>query len=93
MRVPGPGGAAYTQNFDAEGRAEAPPRLVGPDCAAPQGRVPIGPGGALPHAMPDPAVIARLAAARPADERPAPLYLRDAGAAPPREAPPPILDR
>lgn len=92
VRLPGPGGAFFFQEFDAEGRAEAPPRLVAADGPAAQGRVLIGPGGALPHGMPDPEVIARLAAARAPGERPAPLYLRDSGAAPPREAPPPLLD-
>ena len=46
----------------------------------------------LPEALPDPEVIARLAAERAPGARPAPLYLRDAGAALPREAPPPLLD-
>ena len=92
VRVRGPGGAAYVQDFDADGRADGPPRLVGADWAAPAGRALVGPGGTLPGALPDPAAIARLAAGRPPGERPAPLYLRDAGAAPPREAPPPLLD-
>ncbi len=92
VRVPGPGGAFFCQEFDAAGRAEAPPSLVGADAPASPDRVLVGPGGALPHALPDPAVIARMAAKRPPGERPAPLYLRDAGAARPREAPPPLLD-
>ena len=92
VRVPGPGGACFLQEFDAEGRAERPPRLAGAEAPAAQGRVLIGPGGTLPLGLPDPAVIARLAGARSQGERPAPLYLRDSGAAPPREAPPPLLD-
>lgn len=46
----------------------------------------------LPASLPDPAVIATLGAARTPGEPPAPLYLRDADAALPREAPPAILD-
>ncbi len=90
--VPGPQGAAYAQDFDAEGRPEGPPRLVAGDAPMPGGRVLIGAGGLLPEALADAAVVARLAAGRAADTPPAPLYLRDSGAAPPREAPPPILD-
>lgn len=92
VRVPAPGGAAYLQEFDAQGRAEAPPKLVGSECSAPQDRTLVGLGGLLPEALPDPVVVARLAAERAADAPPAPLYLREAGAAPPREAPPPLLD-
>lgn len=92
VRVPGPNGASYVQEFDAVGRSTAVPRLVGPDWMPSPGHVLVGPGGIQPDALPDPEVIARLAAARPAGRRPAPLYLRDPGAAPPREAPPPLLD-
>ena len=92
VRVPGPGGAFFLQEFGADGQSEGPPRLVGGEVAAFRDRVLVGPGGALPHGLPDPAVIAGLAAGRPPGQRPAPLYLRDAGAAPPREASPPLLD-
>ena len=92
VRVCGPGGASYVQEFDASGLAEAAPRLVGPDWTPAAGRLLVGPGGLLAEALPDPAVIAALAAERPSGARPAPLYLRDAGAAPPREAPPRLLD-
>jgi tRNA threonylcarbamoyl adenosine modification protein YeaZ len=92
VRVPGPGGTVYSQYFDADGKPEAPPQRLGSDAALPAGRMLIGPGGVLPESFPDPAVIARLGTARAASGRPAPLYLRDAGAAPPREAPPPLLD-
>ncbi len=92
VRVAGPGDASYVQAFDHAGQADSPARLVGPDWAPPAGSLLIGPGGLLPDALPDPAVIARLAAGREPGARPAPLYLRDAGAAPPREAPPPLLD-
>jgi tRNA threonylcarbamoyladenosine biosynthesis protein TsaB len=92
VRLDGPGDASYAQEFDADGLAEAPASVVGPDWAPARGRVLVGMGGLLPEALPDPAVIARLAAGRPAEARPAPMYLRDAGAAPPREAPPRLLD-
>jgi tRNA threonylcarbamoyl adenosine modification protein YeaZ len=92
VRVPGPSGASYLQEFDALRRPESPARLVGPDWVPPPGHIVVGPGGLVPDALADPEVIARLAAARPAGARPAPLYLRDTGAAPPREAPPPLLD-
>ena len=42
--------------------------------------------------LPDPRIIARLAMDQKPEGRPAPLYLRDADAALPREAPPVILD-
>lgn len=90
--VAGPQGVVYAQDIDANGRPEASPRLVNPEFRAPADRVVIGHGGLLPKALPDPAVIARLAAAREPGPPPAPLYLRGAGAAPPREAPPTLLD-
>lgn len=92
VRVSGPQGTAYAQDFDAEGRPEGPPRLQPAGEPSSSGRVLVGPGGLLPEALADPAMIARLAAGREAGASPAPLYLRDSGAAPPREAPPPILD-
>lgn len=92
VRVQGAQGAAYAQDFDAAGRPEGQPRIVPADEAASPDRVLVGVGGLLPEALPDPAAIARLAAGRETGAAPAPLYLRDAGAAPPREAPPPILD-
>jgi tRNA threonylcarbamoyladenosine biosynthesis protein TsaB len=60
------------------------------------GTAPGGPGGRgepvlLPEGLADPAVIAALAATREPGAPPAPLYLRGADAAPPREAPPPLL--
>ena len=56
---------------------------------------PAGIGAGLtPPAHPLPVAIARLAAARlhASAPRPAPLYLRDADAAPPRESPPALID-
>lgn len=49
--------------------------------------------GLTPPAHPLPVAIARLAAARlrQPNPRPAPLYLREADAAPPREAPPALI--
>lgn len=52
----------------------------------------VGDSALLPDGLPDPAVIARLARDRSPAEPPRPLYLRGADAAPPREAPPPLLD-
>ncbi len=92
VRVSGPGELSYVQTFGRAGQPEAPPRLVGPDWVPAAAGLVVGTGGLLPDALPDPAVIARLAAGREASARPAPLYLRDAGAALPREAPPPLLD-
>jgi hypothetical protein len=46
----------------------------------------------LPHGLPDPGIVARLARSRPADNLPAPLYLRGADAELPRDGPPPLLD-
>ncbi len=48
----------------------------------------------VPAALPPAEAVARIAATRWQDPqpRPAPLYLRPADAAPPREAPPVILD-
>ncbi|MBY8976674.1 tRNA (adenosine(37)-N6)-threonylcarbamoyltransferase complex dimerization subunit type 1 TsaB [Rhodobacteraceae bacterium NNCM2] len=51
--------------------------------------VPDAPEGA---GLPDPAVIAALALSRADGPLPAPLYLRDAAADPPREGPPVMLD-
>jgi len=100
----GRGGAVYLQCFDAGGRALASPAMVPEaDLAA---AVPVGidrfagdaapmapgPGEVLANGLADPAILARLAAGRPAGPAPAPLYLRGADAALPREGPPRMLD-
>ena len=77
VRIPGRGGAVFVQDFDASLSAMGEPRIE---------------AGEARELLPDPVVIARLAMGRAPGERPAPLYLRDADAALPREAPPVILD-
>lgn len=83
----------------------APPRLAAlSDLPAALGPIPLAGSAATavaaltggpvrPPAMPLAVAIARIAAARAAtpQPRPAPLYLRDADAAPPAEAPPLLL--
>ena len=99
-------GEVYLQRFDAEGAGEpvlASPdalpvwafgvaRIVGD--AAPR-LAPLLPGAAaLAAAAPLAEAIARLASARPQappPQRPAPLYLRPADAAPPRDPAPELL--
>jgi tRNA threonylcarbamoyladenosine biosynthesis protein TsaB len=92
-------GVAFLQVFDADGTAQGTPEMV--SLGAAEGAIPklavrVGDAGlvrsVLDHGLPDPAVIARLGAACEPGEPPAPLYLREADAALPREAPPPILD-
>jgi tRNA threonylcarbamoyl adenosine modification protein YeaZ len=99
------GGLLFVQQV-RNGRAEGPARVVGIDeLAAAPGMVCLGHRAAEVAARvggvagseavrADPAAVARLAAARMGapGPRPAPLYLRPADAAPPSEAPPPILD-
>lgn len=77
VQLPGRGGTVFVQDFDAGLNAIGEPRIETGEAA---------------ELSPNPVVIARLASGREAGERPAPLYLRDADAALPREAPPVILD-
>lgn len=100
----GRGTTVYVQCFGTEGEPLAPPRMVAADEVA--GAIPAGisrqagdaahpvagDSALLPEGLPDPALIARLAAERALVEPPRPLYLKGADAAPPREAPPPLLD-
>ena len=100
----GRGKTVYLQCFDADGAPTEAPRMTGADEVA--GTLPAGitrvagdaahlvagDSALIPEGLPDPVFVARLAGARPAAEPPRPLYLRGADAAPPREAPPPILD-
>lgn len=100
----GRGNTVYVQSFEADGRAAGEPQMIGTEALAaaiPAGidrfagdaaHPAAGDSALLPDGLPDPAVIARLAAGRPPAEAPRPLYLRGADAAPPREAPPPLLD-
>lgn len=100
----GRGNVVYIQVFDAIGAPAGPPRLLAAEALAgamPPGLVRFagdaahllaGKAALLPEGLADPLAIARLAERRAPAEPPRPLYLRGADAAPPREAPPPILD-
>lgn len=100
----GRGGTVFLQVFDAEGAPAGEPvatdaaafRAMIPDsCRAFAGdAAPLLPdvSASVPDGLPDPAVVARLGAERPAGGPPAPLYLRGADAELPREGPPPLLD-
>lgn len=87
-----------------DGVAASEPRLLAADeVSAPPGTLAIGDGAeglaarlglkAKPGSVPDPAVVARIAAGRlDCTGRPAPLYLREADAAPVSEPPPRIIE-
>ena len=87
-------GAVWAQAF-ADGLAAGPAALV--EAGRPAGIAPgaarVGWAAGEPQQA-DPATIARIARGRldAPGPPPAPLYLRHADAAPPSEAPPPILD-
>ncbi len=93
-------GTAIIQTFDADLLPLAEPQVVSADAlprAAGDALRRAGEGWgasatALADGRPDPLVLARLACEGLARQSPAPLYLRGAGATPPREAPPPLLD-
>ena len=100
----GRGGAVYVQAFGADGAPLAAPRMTGeaglaaaipPGCtrfAGDAAHLLAGDKARLPDGLPDPALIARLAADREGAALPAPLYLRGADAEMPREGPPVLLD-
>lgn len=100
----GRGGMIYLQAFGADGAALAAPAMTTePELAAalPPGctrfagdAVPMLEGRArlIPDGLPDPVLLARLAIGRDSAALPAPLYLRGADAALPREGPPTLLD-
>lgn len=77
VRLPGRQGTVFAQAFDAVGMPVSEPEIA---------------EGDVPDLLADPSEIARIAMHRSSDVRPAPLYLRDADAALPREGPPRILD-
>ncbi|GMG83400.1 tRNA (adenosine(37)-N6)-threonylcarbamoyltransferase complex dimerization subunit type 1 TsaB [Paralimibaculum aggregatum] len=90
--VAGPRGRVFHQEFDAAGHALGDPALCD---SPPQAMAAVGdglPGAAPADGLADPAVIARLAAAAEPGAPPAPLYLREADADPPRQSPPVWLD-
>ncbi|HET7409042.1 MAG TPA: hypothetical protein VFJ13_02475, partial [Paracoccaceae bacterium] len=95
-------GTAYFRTLDGSGNPGAPAadaRHIGRDdldMLSPNGYLRLGdawPDAVEEDGLPDPAAIAAdlVAGARDAGP-PKPFYLRDAGAAPPREAPPAVLD-
>ncbi|MEM7506679.1 MAG: tRNA (adenosine(37)-N6)-threonylcarbamoyltransferase complex dimerization subunit type 1 TsaB [Pseudomonadota bacterium] len=84
IALPGRNGAYFVQSFDS-GVQIAPPRVV--DTSPPDALV-----FAEGEGLPDPVIIAQLAAGRAPGLPPAPLYLREANAAPARDAPPVMLD-
>ena len=77
VRIPGRRETVFAQDFDASGNAASAPRIE---------------TGTAVEEMADPTRIAALARDRDASERPAPLYMRDADAALPKDGPPVILD-
>lgn len=96
-------GAVFLQSFAPDLAPLGPPALIAPEAltlAMPARAVRVGDGWAvagaeadlLPEGLADPAILAALAATRAPGPLPAPLYLRDADADPPREAPPVLLD-
>jgi tRNA threonylcarbamoyladenosine biosynthesis protein TsaB len=103
--IDGRAGRIYAQVFDAAGAHDPLTVDATGDFAALQGLLGIAVAGheaariaslvgghATPPSVPVAVAVARIAASRPAAGlRPAPLYLRPADAAPPREGPPLLL--
>ena len=93
-------GGSYRQDFPRTWPDEGAPGAMrfepgDPPAPPPAGSILAGDGwaeGALGPPDADPELLARLAAERAPGAPPAPCYLRAADAAPPREAPPAILD-
>src|SRR5690625_1521244 len=102
IALAGPRSTAYFQICGPDARPSAPE--VGPvhiaveelDALVPEGFFRLGdgwPSGDEADGLPDPRVIGAALLSRPKIFGPArPFYLRDPGAAPPREAPPVLLD-
>ncbi len=91
IAIPGRQGKSYRQTLAANGtEMEKPFEYDGASIGI--GADLIGSDSDDLQALADPAVIARVAAKRKPDERPAPLYIRGADAAPSREGPPPLLN-
>jgi len=91
-------GGRYLQDFPAgwpERGTPADMRFVAQGEAPPPGARLVGDGwaaGAMASGAVEPLYLAQLAADRAPGSSPAPCYLRPADAAPPREAPPVLLD-
>ena len=81
------GETVAVQGFDGKGHETGPARLADTMPQAPEVIPAVAEGG-----LADPVIVARLGALSDATERPAPLYLRPADAAPSSEAPPALLD-
>lgn len=90
VALKGRGTTLFIQEFE-DGKALSDPRI---ESRMPDGTV-FGDGsstGREEDGLPDPLILAEIAATREAGIPPAPLYLRDAAADPPREGPPRMLD-
>lgn len=90
VSIRGRGDVIYLQNFRNGGPENSPYQST----EMPEGQV-CGdgvPGADISAALIDPVALARLSALRPDSAYPAPLYLRDAEAAPSRDVPPKLLD-
>ncbi|MEM1276390.1 MAG: tRNA (adenosine(37)-N6)-threonylcarbamoyltransferase complex dimerization subunit type 1 TsaB [Pseudomonadota bacterium] len=90
VALKGRGTTLFIQEFE-DGKALSDPRI---ETQLPDGTV-FGDGsstGREEDGLPDPLILAEIAATREAGAPPAPLYLRDAAADPPREGPPRMLD-
>jgi tRNA threonylcarbamoyl adenosine modification protein YeaZ len=93
-------GTAVVQVFDTDGEPHGAPEILTLEAvpgAIPPLAIRVGDAGlarsVLAHGLADPGVVARLARHRGAVSHPAaPMYLRGADAALPREHPPAILD-
>ena len=93
-------GTAFLQSFDAALTPAHEPRVIAAEALGPEAGRHLRRAGEgwgplatdLAEGLPDPLVLARLAGAIENAPPPAPLYLREADAAPPREAPPVLLD-
>ncbi|MEM9045551.1 MAG: tRNA (adenosine(37)-N6)-threonylcarbamoyltransferase complex dimerization subunit type 1 TsaB [Pseudomonadota bacterium] len=86
----GRGDTLFVQEF-VDGAAIGEPRI---ETSPPEGPI-FGDGSSTAReedGLADPLILAQIAATREAGPPPAPLYLRDAAADPPKEGPPRMLD-
>lgn len=86
----GRGETLFLQEFDRGRPVNEPFISTGPAVGDVTGDG--APGGGEEDGLADPLVLAEIAAARDPGPPPAPLYLRDAAADPPRDGPPRMLD-
>lgn len=90
VAIPGRQGKSYRQTIAADGTAPEPAFEYDGDTSA-DGACLIGSDRDDLRALADPVIVAKLASTRAPGPRPAPLYIRGADAAPPRDGPPPLL--